>query len=107
MDRDNWIKTMGLFSRNCGYSKLNPQVRFFDIHDSHFNDRATHIFQSHHILAFILKASDSTNYQPNDNGPNLNLNSYYGIAKLKWQIQHGTIKFTPSHMNSVLVDMCH
>ena len=41
------------------------------------------------------------------NGPNLKLNIYYGIAKVKWQRQHGTMKFTPAHMNSVLVEMWH
>ena len=43
MDRDGWMKAMSLFSRTCGASKMNPQVLFFDGHDSHFDDRATHI----------------------------------------------------------------
>ena len=86
---------------------MNPQVLFFGGHDSHFDDRATHILQSYHTSPFILKAGDSTNDQPNENGPNLKLKRYYGIAKIKWQIQHGTMKFTHSHMNSVLVEMWH
>ena len=77
------MKAMSLFSRNCGYSKINPQVLLFDVHDSHFDDRATHILRSHHISPFILKAGDFTNYQPNDNGPNLKLKIYYGISKVK------------------------
>ena len=101
------MKAMSLFSRTCGDRKLNPQVLFFDVHDSHFDDRATHILQSHHISAFILKAGDSVNDQPNDNRPNIKLKRYYGLAKIKWQRQHGTMKFTPSHMNSVLVEMWH
>ena len=107
MDRDGWIKAMLLLSRTCGASNLNPQVLFFDGHDSHFGDRATHILQYHHIYPFILKAGNSTNYQSNDNGPNMKLNRYYVIEKVKWQIQHGTTKFTPAHMNSILVDMWH
>ena len=79
MDRDVWMKEMSLFSRTCGSSKMNPQVLFFDVHDSHFDDRATHIIQSHHISPFILKAGDSTNDQPNDNGPNLKLKRYYSM----------------------------
>ena len=86
---------------------MNPQVLFFDGHDSHFDDRATHIMRSHHISQFILKAGDSTNDQPNDNGPNLMLKRYYSIVRVKWQIQHGTMKFAPAHMNSVLVEMWH
>ena len=60
---------------------MNPQVLFFDGHDSHFDDRAIHILRSHHISPFILKAGDSTNDQPNDNGPNCMLKRYYSIAK--------------------------
>ena len=29
------------------------------------------------------------------------------MAKTKWQRNHGTMKFTPAHMNSVLVEMWH
>ena len=71
MDRDGWMKAMSLFSSTYGSSKMKPQVLFFDGHDSHFDDRATYIMQSHHIYPFILKAGDSTNNQPNDNRPNL------------------------------------
>ena len=79
MDRYVWMKVMSLFSRTCGASKINPQVLFFDVHDSHFNDRAIHILQYHHIYPFIIKAGDSTNDQPNDNGPNLELRFFLGI----------------------------
>ena len=68
--------------------RSTPQVLFFDGHDSHLDDRDTHIMQSHHIPPVILKTGDSTNDQPNDNGPNLKLKRYYGIAKVKWQRQH-------------------
>ena len=107
MERDGWMKAMSLFIRTCGSSKMNPQVLFFDGHDSHFDDRATHILRSHHISPFTLKTGVSTNDQPNDNGPNLKLKRYYCIAKMKWQRQHGTMNFTPSHMNSVLVEIWH
>ena len=98
MDRDGWTKAMSLFSRTCGSSKMNPQVLFFDDHNIHFDDRATHIMRSHHIFPFILKSGESNNDQPNDNGPNLRLKRYYGIAKVKWKRQHGTMKFTPAHI---------
>ena len=105
MDRDGWMKAMSLFSRTCGSSKMNPQALLFDSHDSHFKDMHTHILQSHHIYPFILKAGDSTNDQPNSNGPNLKLKRYYSIEKVKWQRQHGTTKFSPAHMNYALVEM--
>ena len=101
------MKSMSLFSRTCVASNINPQVLFFDGHDSRFDKKAKHLLRSHHISPFILKAGDSTNGRPNDNGPNLKLKRYYGIAKLKWQRQHGNMKFTPDHTNSVLVEMWH
>ena len=104
MYRDGWMKEMSILSRTCGSSKMNPQVLFFDGHDSHFDDRATHILRSHRISPFILKAGDSTNDQPNDNGPNRMLKRYYSIARVKWQRQRGIMKFTPTHMNYVLVE---
>ena len=107
MDMYGWMKAMSIFSRNYGTSKLNPQVLLFDLLNSHSNERATHLLLSYHISPFILKAGDSNNDQTNDNGTKLKLNRYYGIAKVKWHRQHGTIKFTPAHMNYVLVYMWH
>ena len=107
MNRGGQMKAMSLFSRTCGASKINPQVLLFDVHDSHFDDRSTHLLWSQNTPPFILKSGDSTNDYPNDNGPNLNLKKYYGIAKLKWQRQHGTMKFTPTHTSSVIVDIWH
>ena len=94
MDRDGWMKAMSIFIGTCGASKMNPQVLLFDGHNSHSDDRATHILRSHHISPFILKAGYSTNKQPNDNGTKLKLKRYYGIAKVKCQRQHGIMKFT-------------
>ena len=104
---NGWMKAISLFSRTCVASKINPHVLFFDGHDSHFDDKATHLSRSHNISLFILKAGDYTNDHKNDNGPNLKLKRYCGIAKVKWKRQNGNTKFTPAHMNSVLVDMWH
>ena len=40
---------------------------------------------------------------PNDNGPNMKLNNLYSNARMNWMRHHGTLKFTPVYMNSVLV----
>ena len=55
----------------CSASPVKNQILFFDGHDSHFNDHALTQMQSKNIQTFILKAGDSINDQPNDNGPNL------------------------------------
>ena len=104
---NGWMKAMSLFSSTYGSRNMNPRVLFFDVHDSHFDDRATHILRSHHISPFILKSGESTNDQPNDNGPNLKLKRYYGIEKVKWQRQHGTMKCNAAHIKSILVEMWH
>ena len=52
----------------------------------------------------MLKAGDSVHDQPNDNGPNMKLNNFYGNARMNWMRHHGTLKFTSAHMNSVLVE---
>ena len=98
---------MRLFSRTCGAIKINPQALLFDGHDTHFDDRATHLLLSHQTSPFILKEGNSTDDQPNDDGPNLKLKIYYGIEKVKWKRQHRNTKFTPFHMNYVLADMWH
>ena len=43
MDRGGQMKAISLFSRTCGAININPQVIFFEGHDSHFDDSATHI----------------------------------------------------------------
>ena len=101
------MKATILFSRTCGASKINPQVLLFGVHDIHFDNRATHIFQFRHIFPLILEAGNSTNDQPNYDRLDLKLKIYCGLAKVKWRRQHGTIKFTADYMNSVLVEIWH
>ena len=36
-----------------------------------------------------------------DNGPNTKLNNLYGNTRMNWMRHHETLKFTPTHMNSV------
>ena len=49
MDKDGWIKAMNLFSMIYVAIKINLHALLFDGNDSHFDDRATHILQSHQI----------------------------------------------------------
>ena len=94
---------MSHFASNCCSSPLNPQVLFYDGHDSHFDDRALEILRKHNIQSFILKEGNSVHDQSNYNGSNTKLNNLYGDAIMNWMRQHGTLKFTPAHINSVLV----
>ena len=78
MGRDVWVKEIMHFNKVCGGNKINTQLLFYDGHGSNFYDRAIHILRSNHTKPSILKAVDSGNDQPNDNGPILNLKEIYG-----------------------------
>ena len=104
MDRDGWHKSMEPFLSMSCYSPLNHQVLFYDDHDSHFDDRELKILWRYHIQYFILKSGYSVHNQQNNISQNLRLNTLYGNARTNWNRNHGTIKFTPPHMNSVVVE---
>ena len=104
MDRDGWQKPMAHFASMCCSSPLNLQVLFYNGHDNHFDDRALNIPRRHNIQYFILKTDDSVHDQSNDNGPKMNLKNFYGNARMNWMRYHGTLKFSPPHMNSVPIE---
>ena len=104
MDCNGWHKSMVHFSSVCFSSTLNPQVLLYDGHGIHFDYRVLKILQSHHIQTFILKTGHYVHDQSKNNGPNLKLNNFYDNARMNWMSNHGTLKFTPSHINSVLVE---
>ena len=95
---------MVYFKTVCVPNNLNPQVLLYDVHYSHFDDRDIHIILSGHIKPFILKAGDSVNYQPNDNGSNLNLKGIYVQSGMNWQRQNGTLGFMDSRMSVLLLE---
>ena len=40
MDRYEWLKAITQFSNVCGASPVNNHILFFNVHDSHFDNRA-------------------------------------------------------------------
>ena len=104
VDRDGWHKSMSHFASMCCSSPQTPQVIFYDGHDRYFDDRALNILCRHNIQYFILKSGGSVHDQPNDNGPNTDINDVYGNARINWMRHHGTLNFTPPHMNYLLVE---
>ena len=104
MDCDVWHKSMSRFPSMCCSSPLNPQVLFYDVHSRHFDDRALYILCKHNIQSFILKSGDYVHDQPNNNGPNMELNNFYGNARMNCMIHHRKLKFTLPHINSVLIE---
>jgi hypothetical protein len=57
-----------------------------------------------HIEAFFLKAGDSENDQPNDNGPNACLKGCYNEVKVLWDVRWATTVYTPAFMSQVVAD---
>ena len=49
VDLDGWHKSMSHFASNLCSSPQNPQVLLYDVHDSHFYDRALEILRKHNI----------------------------------------------------------
>ena len=103
MDRDGWLKTTENFSSLAGASAGNPQFPFFDGHDSHWDSDSLDLYTKRNCHPFFLKAGDSTNDQPNDNGPNASFKACYNDVKDEWDERFGTTQYTPAHMNKVLV----
>ena len=95
---------MTQFSNVCGASPVNNQILFFDGHESHFDDDALRQMMEKNIQTFVLKSGNSINYQPNDNVSNAKLKSIYNVGKSVWMLEYGMTKFSPHHMNSVLVE---
>ena len=90
---------MSHFPSMCCSSPLNPQVLFYDVRTSHFDDRALNVLRIKHIQYFILKAGDYVYDQPNNN-----LKNFYSNTRMNWMRNHGNLKFTPPHMNYILVE---
>ena len=102
MHFNGWHKSMAHFPSMCCSYPFNNQVLFYDGQDRHFDDREFKILRSHHIQSFTLNEGDSMHYQPNNNVTNLKLNNVYGNARIYCNRNHGTLKFTLSHMNAFL-----
>ena len=95
---------MNQLSNVCGDSPVNNQILFFDGHGSHFDYFELRKMMCKKIQPFVLKLGESVNDQTNDNSPNAKLKSLYNVAKSAWMLKYGTKKFSPRHMNSVLVE---
>ena len=103
IDHYGWLKVMSHFSSVYFSSPLNPQSILYHGHGTHFDYGSLNIFWIHYIQYFILKASDSVHDHPNNNGSKLNLKNMYGNARMNCMSKDGTLKFTPAHINAILV----
>ena len=95
---------MNQFSNICGASPVKNQILFFGGHDSHFGYHTLIHMELRNNIPFVLKAGDSINDQPNDNGPNPALKYIYNEVKSAWMLKYGTTIFLPRHMKSILVE---
>ena len=82
MNSDGWMKAIMHSKTVCGANNLNPQVLFYGGHGRYFDNRAIHILHYNHIKYFALKACESGNDQPNENGPNIKLDRFYGKSRM-------------------------
>ena len=90
--------------QNMWRPPINNHIPFFDGHNSHFDDGALRQIMCKKIQPFVLKSGDPISDHTNDNGPDAKLKSLYNIEKSAWMLNYGTTKFSPHHMNYVLVE---
>ena len=56
MDRDGWLKATYQFSDICGGALVNNQMTFFDVNESHFDERALRQMKCRYSQPFVLKS---------------------------------------------------
>ena len=101
---DGWHKSIARFPSMCCSSTLNTQVLFCDFHGRIFDERALNIIRRHNIQYLISKEGDYVHDQPNDNDTKMKLKNLYGNVRMNWMMHHQTLKFSPPHMNYILVE---
>ena len=82
MDRYGWLKSTHQFSNVCGAFLVKNQKLLFDGHVSHFDYGTLRQMTCKKIQTFSLKPANSTDVQPNDNGPNTKLKYIYNVEKV-------------------------
>ena len=102
MDRDGWLKTSYNFVKLCGASELDPQFLYIDGHDSHWDADALDYLRINYVFVFFLKAGDSENDQPNDNGSNCKLKGIFAGFKEEWKLKYATVPFTVPYFNELI-----
>ena len=65
---DGWFKTINNVANLTGSIVFNLLFNFFDVHNSHWDNDVLDEMKMNHIHTYLLKAGDSENDQPNDNG---------------------------------------
>ena len=80
MDRDGWFKVIHIFSKLAG-AHAGKKNLFYNGHDSHWDTDALDLMASSFVQPFVLKAGDSENDQPNDNGSSAKLKACYNHRK--------------------------
>ena len=78
-----------------------PQYLFIDGHDSHFDYEALCFLIENHVRVFFLKSNDSINDQPQDNGMNKCLRSYYDKRYNQWKARTMVVPYSPVWFNKV------
>lgn len=101
-DRDGFFKSMTAFVQQSNTSAANPQFLFLDGHDSHWDADALKYARDRHVHVFFLKAGDSENDQPLDNGPNALLKRCYYDALSDWEEQYPNTALSPAYFNMIV-----
>ena len=102
MDWYGFLKAMAHSSSTYGSSPIITHVILYYVHRSHFWHQVLNILKCNHIQAVILISGESIHNQPNNNGPNLMLKSFFCNSWMNWMREHVTLKFTVYQINAVI-----
>jgi hypothetical protein len=102
MDKAGFRIVADHFVRDFEPTKENPHFWYIDGHDSHWDLKTIKWLQGQHVYVLFLKANDSINDQPNDNGPNASLREKYNVRVNEWRASHPGVKYDPMFFNQVI-----
>ena len=104
MDRDGYFKVITMFAKFSGATETNPQFLYQDAHDSHWDPDALSFAAANHVYVFFLKAQNSEEDQPLDNGPNCLLKRMYSIVLAEWIEKYSINPLNYMWFNKIISD---
>jgi hypothetical protein len=104
MDKEGFRAYVQHFAHHVQPQKGHLQYLYIDGHDSHFDHTAMDGALSLHVRVMLLKANDSVNDQPQDNGMNACLKAKYNVRFELFRRRFYSVPFTPFMFNQVFTD---
>ena len=101
----------GIWRRACAHlinslPARRPYFLYMDGYAAHFDEFALNLLRNAHVYIIFLRAQNSENDQPNDNGLNAILKRCYDVCYATWKGEtsaHAVMTFRPCFFNLILL----